>query len=205
MAGTRVTLGHLSRNRRHPSHIYPSWPPGPTEPSRAVREYHPESPGLSLSTWDSTRRGFTIIEILIVLAIICILAAIAIPGYVTYRHKAKVAMMMAELRMLEKEITNYTIDNGDFPSDLSDIGCDQWRDAWDQPYKYLKIAGENPKGGVKGKRRRDRNMNPVNSDYDLYSMGSDGRTQAQFTAKFGRDDIVRARDGDYFGLAENYH
>ena len=48
-------------------------------------------------------------------------------------------------------------------------------------------------------------MNPVNSDYDLYSMGSDGRTQAQFNAKFGRDDIVRARDGAYLSIAEDYH
>lgn len=28
---------------------------------------------------------------------------------------------------------------------------------------------------------------------------------SQFGSKFGRDDIVRARDGAYFGLAENYH
>lgn len=151
------------------------------------------------------RKGFTIVEILIVVAIVCILAAIAVPGYITYRHKAKVAMVLAEIRLLEREIAFYQTDTGDLPQDLSDIGCDGWRDAWDRPYQYLKIAGESPNGGIKGKRRRDRNMNPVNSDYDLYSMGSDGRTQSQFTAKFGRDDIVRARDGAYIGPAENYH
>ena len=35
-------------------------------------------------------------------------------------------------------------------------------------------------------------------------MGRDGKTIAQFTAKKARDDIVRANDGEYYGLAE-YH
>ena len=53
-------------------------------------------------------------------------------------------------------------------------------------------------------RRRDKNANPVNSDYDLYSMGRDGKSTAQFMAKHARDDIVRANDGRYIGLAEDH-
>jgi general secretion pathway protein G len=76
-------------------------------------------------------------------------------------------------------------------------------DPWGKPYQYLRIDGGTTLG-LYGKRRRDKNANPVNSDYDLYSMGRDGKTTAQFTAKNARDDIVRANDGEYLGLAENH-
>jgi general secretion pathway protein G len=55
-----------------------------------------------------------------------------------------------------------------------------------------------------GQIRKDRFLVPVNSDYDLYSMGKDGQSQAPFTAKASRDDIVRASDGQYVGLAEDF-
>lgn len=139
------------------------------------------------------------------MALICILSALAVPGFIAYRDKARSALVVAELRLLADEIGRWSVENGDYPASLADIGCQDWRDAWGNPYQYLKLAGEDPKGGIKGKRRRDRNMNPVNSDYDLYSMGPDGRTQAQFNAHFGRDDIVRARDGRYYGPARDYH
>ena len=76
-------------------------------------------------------------------------------------------------------------------------------DAWGRPYQYLRIDGSTTPG-INGTRRRDKNANPVNSDYDLYSMGRDGKTTPQFTAKNARDDIVRASDGKYFGLAEDH-
>jgi general secretion pathway protein G len=63
-------------------------------------------------------------------------------------------------------------------------------------------AGQGGEG--KGKWRRDRFLNPVNTDYDLYSMGADGRTQVNFNAKWARDDIVRANNGEYVGLASEY-
>jgi general secretion pathway protein G len=44
----------------------------------------------------------------------------------------------------------------------------------------------------------------VNTDFDLYSVGKDGLTVTAFTAKSARDDVVRANDGRYVGLAENY-
>jgi len=47
-------------------------------------------------------------------------------------------------------------------------------------------------------------MVPINSDFDLYSMGKDGRSVAPLTAKDSRDDIVRANDGGYVGLASEF-
>jgi general secretion pathway protein G len=52
--------------------------------------------------------------------------------------------------------------------------------------------------------RKDRFLVPINTDYDLYSMGKDGRSSPPLTAKASRDDIIRANDGAYIGLASNY-
>jgi general secretion pathway protein G len=158
-------------------------------------------------TWlrKACAQGFMLIELVIVFAIIGTLAAIAIPAYAKYRYKAQMAMVITEIRILEKEIENYAAEHGEFPASLAVINMDLIEDAWGNPYQYLKIAGEDLKGGGKGlKMRKDHFMVPVNSDYDLYSMGPDGDSKAPFTAQASRDDIVRANDGRYVGLASEY-
>jgi general secretion pathway protein G len=45
---------------------------------------------------------------------------------------------------------------------------------------------------------------PINSDYDLYSLGADGESRPQLHSAVSRDDVIRARDGGYVGLAENF-
>ena len=66
-------------------------------------------------------------------------------------------------------------------------------------------SGDNGNGGNgKGKLRRDRNMNPINSDYDLYSMGKDGETSTQLNSTKGKDDIIRALNGEFVGLASDF-
>lgn len=142
-------------------------------------------------------------EIFIAMAVIGILSAIAVPNYISYRYNAKIAEAIAEIKSIETAITGYVYDNGELPDSLADTGKDQLTDPWGNPYKYLRINGGTTPG-LNGKRRRDKNANPVNSDYDLYSMGQDGKTAAQFTAKKARDDIVRANDGGYYGLAEKH-
>jgi general secretion pathway protein G len=146
-----------------------------------------------------------LIELVIVFAIVGTLAAISIPAYAKYRHKARIAMVITEIRILEKEIENYAAAHGEYPSSLADINMDQIEDAWGNPYQYLKIDGEDLEGSGKDQQmRKDHFMVPVNSDYDLYSMGPDGDSKAPFTAAASRDDIVRANDGKYVGLASEY-
>lgn len=55
-----------------------------------------------------------------------------------------------------------------------------------------------------GKLRKDKNLVPINSDYDLYSKGPDGQSSSPLTASISQDDIVRGRNGTFFGKASEY-
>ena len=44
----------------------------------------------------------------------------------------------------------------------------------------------------------------MNSDYDLYSTGKDGAGSPPITAKPSQDDVIRASNGSYVGLAANF-
>jgi general secretion pathway protein G len=138
------------------------------------------------------------VEVLMVVAIIAILAAIATPVGSKYIDRARITRAKAEIHMLEREITAYSIQNGTYPNGLADIGRSGLLDPWGNPYEYLNIADLNP---PRGKMRKDRFFVPVNSDYDLYSRGKDGETRKPFQNPKSRDDIVRANDGQYVGLA----
>jgi general secretion pathway protein G len=147
--------------------------------------------------------GFTLMEIVIAIAIIGILSAIAVPTYISHRYEGKIGRAISDIDTIESAVLHYIAEEGELPDSLSDINIDIILDPWGRPYQYLRIDGGTSKD-LKGLRRRDKNANPVNSDFDLYSMGKDGKTAAQFTAKNARDDIVRANDGRYIGLAENH-
>ncbi len=53
-------------------------------------------------------------------------------------------------------------------------------------------------------RRRDRYMFPLNTDYDLFSLGPDRRTSVSLGEKVGLDDVIRANNGGFFGVAADY-
>lgn len=55
-----------------------------------------------------------------------------------------------------------------------------------------------------GQPRKDHALHPLNTEFDLYSKGKDGESQAPLSANVSRDDIIRANDGQYIGLASNY-
>ena len=142
------------------------------------------------------------IEVMIVIVIIGILSSIAIPTYFSSKEKAKMAASISEIKILEKMIQAYNIDHDSYPETLEDLGMKTPKDPWGNPYQYLKIEGREKKGV--GKMRKDHNMVPVNSDFDLYSKGKDGKSQTPFTSKASRDDIVRANNGRYIGLVSDY-
>ncbi len=151
--------------------------------------------------------GFTLIELMIVISIIGTLAGIAVPTYVNYIQRTVILRCITEIRLIEKELLAYMSENDTLPENLDDIGLGDLRDPWGNPYEYLRSEDTKKgggKGGKKGKPRKDHFLVPVNTDFDLYSKGPDGKSVAPFTAKASRDDIVRANNGKYVGSVFGY-
>ena len=149
------------------------------------------------------RVGFTLVELVLVIAIIAVLAAIAVPSYSSYRDRVLVAQAKSDIIGLGVDISRYVADNMRLPDSLADIGKAAMLDPWNNPYQYLNLTPPLPHGNA-GKVRKDKNLHPLNSDYDLYSMGKDGNSVAPLTAAPSRDDIIRANDGRFVGLASDY-
>ena len=90
--------------------------------------------------------GFTLIEVMIAVAIVGVLASIAIPNYIKYKDKARIVVAITDMKFLEKEIMKFGAENEDLPDNLSVIGKDNLLDPWGRPYEYLKIQGNDGKG-----------------------------------------------------------
>ncbi len=63
------------------------------------------------------RKGFTLIELLIVVAIIAILAAIAIPNFLQAQTRAKVSRCQADMRTIATALESYYVDHNEYPPD----------------------------------------------------------------------------------------
>lgn len=147
--------------------------------------------------------GFTLVELVIAVVIVATLAIIAIPSYRSYVERTLQNKAIQDINQLDMAIVRYRTLNGTYPPNLAALGANlPVNDPWGNPYQYLAIdVVPAPNTGAV---RRDRNLNPLNSDYDLYSMGPDGQTQTQLTAARARDDIVRAGNGGFIGLASDH-
>ncbi|MEW6237242.1 MAG: prepilin-type N-terminal cleavage/methylation domain-containing protein [Candidatus Omnitrophota bacterium] len=64
-----------------------------------------------------TKRGFTLIELLIVVAIIGVLAAIAVPNFINAQLRAKLARVKADFRAISSSMSMYQLDNNAYMPD----------------------------------------------------------------------------------------
>ena len=144
--------------------------------------------------------GFTVVELLLVVAILGITATVAYPSYQDYRERARVAQAITDIGGLNAKVRLYMTDNREPPLSLSEVGAAGMRDPWGNEYVYQNLAV----AGGPGKSRKNKNLTPINTDFDLYSKGKDGLSKLPLTAQASRDDVILANDGRFIGLASKY-
>ena len=146
-----------------------------------------------------SNRGFTLVEILLVVAILAVLLFVAAPSYSSYMERTRVNQAIVDIVAISAQIKAYELDNRAYPDNLLQIGASKL-DPWGRPYIYQPFRTKEDKQHA----RKDKNLVPINSDFDLYSVGKDGESRAPLHAKWSRDDVVRANDGGFVGLASEY-
>ena len=159
------------------------------------------------SEWNPTFRclyaqqGLTLVELVLALVVAAILVGVASGYYLGYTKEARLAKAITDMRNIALVLDDLAMDNA-LPDSLSEIGADGILDPWGNPYRYLRIQGA--AGPGLGMMRKDKSLVPLNTDYDLYSMGPDGDSKPPLTAKASYDDLIRANNGAFFGVAEDY-
>ncbi len=232
--------------------------------------------------------GFTLLELMIVVAILGIVAGIGVPQYASALLAARMQKARQELVTIAGAVDIYRGINGALPLTLYQVGFGGKRDPWGVLYCYLNYADGTGDGlewaidagivdpaalqtetssaaaaptaptgpgrpgtgipaapaadallrtvtttlsrdvsfnemqslqttfaEVKGielyatvasnsVRRRDRYMFPLNTDYDLFSLGPNRSTAVSLGQALSQDDVIRANDGGFFGPASEY-
>lgn len=152
------------------------------------------------STESQAPGGYSFIELLVVIALLVTVIGTGIPLYAAYIEQARITKATEEISALQKEIQMYKLSKKVLPGRLSDIRNSDLVDPYGAPYQYHNFTNAHEKK----KRRKDRFLVPLNKEYDLYSMGKDGKSQPPLTAKESYDDIVRANNGIYIGPVSQF-
>ncbi len=149
------------------------------------------------------QRAFTVVELMVTLAIVALISTVAVPAYENYRDRINNTQAVADIKTIEGKLESYYGSNNRYPPSLTEAGANSILDPWGNPYQYINLSDPSI-NNVTGKARKDHNLVPINSDFDLYSQGKDGRSVSPLTAAASRDDIVRANNGRYIGIASGY-
>ena len=116
------------------------------------------------------RNGFTLVEIMIVVAIIALLAAIAVPGFLRARKRSQASRIINDLRLIDSAVDQYAIENAKstgFP-----VGVTDWTN-------YLKkgtnlyLTGQDVLGNAYGPQTVDSLPRVPTSSYNALSDVAD--------------------------------
>ncbi|MBP2675280.1 MAG: type secretory pathway, pseudopilin PulG [Deltaproteobacteria bacterium] len=150
-------------------------------------------------------RGFTLIELVIGLMIVGILAVLAGTTFHSYLEENKETITITDLQTISDKLKRIAMEDPDsLPDDLGTFTAKAGLpmvDPWGNPYQYLRLYN---RPGNENDARKDHNLHPINTDFDLYSMGPDGQSNKPLTSAKSRDDIIRANNGAFIGKASVY-
>jgi len=114
--------------------------------------------------------GFTLMEIMIAIAIIMLLASVAIPLVSKSLGKGQKATVKMQIQAFESGITNFQIDTGKLPKSLDDLIRNDGYKNWDGPYLSKKAVPKDPWGNDYVYELDEESP----SGYKITSYGSDG-------------------------------
>jgi general secretion pathway protein G len=144
--------------------------------------------------------GFTLIEVMLTVTIAGILLTLIATMYQSYRNRVDVNRAVSDIMVISASVAEFNKEYDRFPLTLAEIGKDSMRDPWGAAYAYVNHADASGRGSF----RKDKNIVPINSDFDVWSNGKDGASAPALTANPSRDDVIRANDGGFFGLVSVY-
>lgn len=129
-----------------------------------------------------------------------LIATIALPRLNNITEQARVARATGDIRTIQNELIAFVAGADTLPDDLAAIGRALLLDPWGRPYQYLKF----PSGSIPGAARTDIFSVPLNTTFDLYSVGKDGATATSLGSGASADDVVRGSDGGYIGRGSKF-
>jgi general secretion pathway protein G len=137
-------------------------------------------------------------DVTVVLGAILIVGSFAVPAFNGYIERARVARAVSDIGTISLKLHQWQRSGNTLPGTLAEAGL-AGVDPWGRPYVYLRAADAR-----RAQLRKDGELVPLNTDFDLYSLGRDGVSALALPAAPSRDDVVRAANGAFIGLGANY-
>jgi len=119
---------------------------------------------------NNRQRGFTLVELLLVLVILALIAGLVLPGIIGKAESAKAKAASSQISRISMSVESFYLDTGNTPSSLEELinepsGVTGWngpyiknsilKDPWGKPYQY-RVPGDH-------------------GDFDIMSFGADGQ------------------------------
>ena len=119
-----------------------------------------------MNTLPLRQKGFTLVEIMIVVAIIALLAAIAVPGFLRARKRSQASRILNDLRMIDSALDQYAIENN--KKSNAPVGTADWT-SYIKKGSPLYNTGNSLFGTAYGPQTVDQIPQVPSSDYDALS------------------------------------